>query len=473
VTGIDPRQVENVPADLTGRVLERTTGGRAIPGNAVHLLHDGPQVFPEMLALIEGARHSVAFENYIVRADATGRRFAAALEAAARRGVRVRLLYDWLGCKGTRPRYWRALRAAGVEVRAFNRPRLTDLYGSLARDHRKLVVADGVGAVVGGLCIGDEWEGDPARGTLPWRDTAVLVRGPAAAGLAVAFAHTWAAAGGPGHGPEDPGGPGRAEGDAAVHVIATVPGRARIARLLELLAAGSTTRIWLTDAYTVVLPQLRSALQDAARAGVDVRLLVPGSSDLPLVRNLTRFGYRDLLRCGVRIFEWDGPMLHAKSFVADGRWARIGSSNLNPSSFLGNYELDVLVDDEAFAAAVELQFRRDLARSSEIELRPRRLAAALPRLGRMLPSAYGRTLPEESIPLPPPRLRERGYRAGRTLRSVLAGARRSVFGPLAGALLVVAGLFVFLPRTMAAIVAGLSGLLALSAAREALRRRGD
>jgi cardiolipin synthase len=301
----------------------------------------------------------------------------------------------------------------------------------------------------------------------------VLVRGPAAAGLAVAFAHTWAAAGGPGHGPEDPGGPGRAEGDAAVHVIATVPGRARIARLLELLAAGSTTRIWLTDAYTVVLPQLRSALQDAARAGVDVRLLVPGSSDLPLVRNLTRFGYRDLLRCGVRIFEWDGPMLHAKSFVADGRWARIGSSNLNPSSFLGNYELDVLVDDEAFAAAVELQFRRDLARSSEIELRPRRHAAALPRLGRMLPSAYGRTLPEESIPLPPPRLRERGYRAGRTLRSVLAGARRSVFGPLAGALLVVAGLFVFLPRTMAAIVAGLSGLLALSAAREALRRRGD
>ena len=228
MTGIDLRQVANVPADLTERVLERTTGGRAIPGNAVRLLQDGPQVFPEMLALIEGARHGIAFENYIIRADATGRRFAAALEAAARRGVRVRVLYDWLGSQATRPRYWRTLRAAGVEVRAFNRPRLTDLYGSLARDHRKLVVADARCAVVGGLCIGDEWQGDPARDHFPWRDTAVLVRGPAAAGLALAFTHTWAASGGVIDEPEDAAEPVVAVGDATVHVISTVPGRARM-----------------------------------------------------------------------------------------------------------------------------------------------------------------------------------------------------------------------------------------------------
>lgn len=473
MTGIDPRQVDNVPADLTDRVLARTTGGRAIPGNAVRLLRDGPEAFPVMLALIEEARQSVAFENYIIRADATGRRFAAALAAAARRGVRVHLLYDWLGSKATRPRYWRELRAAGVEVRAFNRPRLTDLYGSLARDHRKLVVADGRGAVVGGLCIGDEWQGDPARQVLPWRDTAVLVRGPAATSLALAFAHTWAMAGGTVAPTDEPADADERAGGAHVHVISTVPGRARIARLLELLAAGSVTRIWISDAYTVVLPQLRSALQDAARGGVDVRLLVPGSSDLPLVRNLTRFGYRDLLRCGVRIFEWDGPMLHAKSFVADGRWSRIGSSNLNPSSFLGNYELDVLVDDEAFAAAVELQFRRDLARSSEIEVRPRRLAPSLQRLELVLPTAFDRSRPEEVLPAGRPRLRERGSRAVRTLRSVLAGTRRSVFGPLAVTLLGVAALFFFLPRAMATVVAAVSAWLALSAGREALRRRAD
>lgn len=472
MTGIDPRWVDNVPGDLTTRVLARTTGGRAIPGNAVRQLQDGPEVFPVMLDLIGAARRSIEFENYIIRADATGRRFAEALAAAAGRGVKVRLLYDWLGCKGTRRGYWRDLRTAGVDVRGFNRPRATDLYGSLARDHRKLLVADGRAAVLGGLCVGDEWEGDPARGVPPWRDSAVLVQGPAAGALAVAFAQTWCLAGGTIPADEAVA-DGEAEGGAIVHVIATQPGRARIARLLELLAAGAVDRVWITDAYTVVLPQLRSALRDAARAGVDVRLLVPGSSDIPLVRNLTRFGYRDLLRAGVRIFEWDGPMLHAKSFVADGRWARIGSSNLNPSSFLGNYELDVLVEDPAFAAAVELQFRRDLARTSEIEVRPRRLAAAMPRLGRVLPTAFERTLPQESVSMPRPRLRERSYRAGRTLRSVLAGARRSVFGPLAGALLVIAGLFAFLPRTMATIVAILSAWLALSAAREALRRRGD
>ncbi len=471
MTGIDPRQVDNVPTDLTERVLARTTGGRAIPGNAVRLLQDGPEAFPAMLELIEEAHHAVEFENYIIRADATGRRFAAALAAASRRGVRVRVLYDWMGCKATRRRYWRDLRAAGAEVRAFNRPRLTDLYGSLARDHRKLVVADGSRALLGGLCVGDEWEGDPARGRLPWRDTAVLLHGPAATGLALAFDHTWSIAGGAGASPEDP--VAASAGGAAVHVISTVPGRARIARLLEVLAAGSVTRIWITDAYTVVLPQLRSALQDAARAGVDVRLLVPGTSDLPLVRNLTRFGYRDLLQAGVRIFEWDGPMLHAKAFVADGRWARIGSSNLNPSSFLGNYELDVLVEDPEFAAAVELQFRRDLARSSEIEVRPRRLAPALHGLARVLPTTFDRTVPEEPGPMGRPPLRERGSRAVRTLRSVLAGARRSVFGPLAALLLAVAALFIFLPRTMATIVAAGSMLLALSAAREALRRRGD
>ena len=132
-------------------------------------------------------------------------------------------------------------------------------------------------------------------------------------------------------------------------MIAGEPGRERTYRVIELLAAGSIERLWITDAYLVAPPRLLQALRDAAKDGVDVRLLVPGSSDLPLVRNLSRIGYRELLRSGVRIFEWDGPMLHAKTIVADGRWVRVGSSNLNPSSLIGNYELDVLVEDAVLA----------------------------------------------------------------------------------------------------------------------------
>ena len=160
-----------------------------------------------------------------------------------------------------------------------------------------------------------------------------------------AFARTWAVAG-RAAARRGAGGPGRRrEGDGEVRVITGEPGRERAFRVIELLAAGSVERLWITDAYLVAPPRLFQALRDAARDGVDVRLLVPGSSDLPLIRNLSRIGYRDLLRSGVRIYEWDGPMLHAKTIVADGRWVRIGSSNLNPSSLIGNYELDVLIED--------------------------------------------------------------------------------------------------------------------------------
>jgi cardiolipin synthase len=149
--------------------------------------------------------------------------------------------------------------------------------------------------------------------------------------LEQAFAVTWEAAGGrlP---DDDVAGRVTPQGEAEVRVISGEQGRERAYRVIELLAAGSINRLWITDAYLVAPPRLFQSLRDAARDGVDVRLLVPGSSDLPLIRNLSRIGYRDLLRSGVRIYEWDGPMLHAKTIVADRRWTRVGSSNLNPSS---------------------------------------------------------------------------------------------------------------------------------------------
>jgi cardiolipin synthase len=449
--------------------LNRAAGGRPVPGNQVGLLIDGPDAYRAMLDTIARASRWIHFENYIIRHDSEGRRFADALIARAREGVHVRVLYDAIGSFSTRRRFWRDLRAGGIEVRSFHPIRLLSLIGNVSRNHRKLVVADGARAVMGGLCIGCEWTGSAIEGGQPWRDTAVEIAGPAAAVLDQAFARTWEIAGG--HLPyEDVAGRVEPEGAAEVRIISGEPGRERTYRVVELLAAGSISRLWITDAYLVAPPRLFQALRDAARDGVDVRLLVPGSSDLPLVRNLSRIGYRDLLRSGVRIFEWDGPMLHAKSLVSDGRWVRIGSSNLNPSSLLGNYELDVLIEEPSLAEAMERQFRLDIARSREVTRRrvrgPHRISAALP-------TALAYEDPE--IRVAPSRRsgREIRRRTVVALRAIASNARRSVFLPISGLFIALGLLFFALPKVTAYVFGALCGWVAVGAGREAFRRRAD
>lgn len=459
------------PDPIVTRALDRASGSPAIPGNRVDLLLDGPVAYPVMLDLIAGARRWIHFENYIIHDDRTGWRFAEALAERARAGVHVRVLADWLGSHGTGRRYWRFLRAAGVEVRLFGPPRW-NLFRLFVRDHRKLVSVDGLDAVTGGLCIGDEWAGRPERGILPWRDTAVRISGPAVPALELAFRRTWAAAGGsiP---PEDAAPDAPELGAAAIRVVAGEPGQARSYRVIQLLAAGAADQMWITDAYLVLPPALLQGLLDAAHDRADVRLLVPGASDLPVVRDLTRIGYRDLLSGGVRILEWDGPMLHAKTLVVDGRFGRVGSSNLNASSLLGNYELDVVVEDREFCVALEAQFRIDAARSSEVALRPRR---APERLQPYLPPAFERLPGPDSAEHPPfeAHVRTPKERRGRTvlaLRTVASAARRSIYGPLLLAFVLLAGTAILLPRVVAWGVGILSLYLSTAAATELLRRR--
>jgi cardiolipin synthase len=449
--------------------INRASGGRPIPGNQVRLLIDGPCAYDVMTEVIAAASRWIHFENYIIRPDPAGWRFAEALARRAREGVHVRVLYDALGCWNTPRRYWRFLRDAGVEVRAFRPLSPVDLVANFSRNHRKLVVADGSRAVMGGLCIGCEWTGEEAADGHPWRDTAVEIAGPAAAVLDQAFARTWEIAGGTlPH--EDVAGRVTPQGQAEVRVIGGEPGRERTYRVIELLAAGSINRLWITDAYLVAPPRLFQALRDAARDGVDVRLLVPGSSDVPLVRNLSRIGYRDLLRSGVRIFEWDGPMLHAKTSVADGRWSRVGSSNLNPSSLVGNYELDVLIEDAALADSMERQFRLDVARSREVTRRP---ARGPQRISAALPAVLRREDPEVQDPTHLPTVRERRRRAALAVRTLISHARRSIFLPLSVILVSLGALFFALPKPTAYAFGVLCGWLALSAWREAFRRRAD
>ena len=183
--------------------------------------------------------------------------------------------------------------------------------------------------------------GRPRAQVPPWRDTGVALRGPVVAELETAFAQSWGEIGDalPALAPA----PASAEpiGDVSLRVIATQPATAGMYRLDQLIAAMARKTLWLTDAYFVGIAPYVQALVAAARDGVDVRLLVPGSSDIPAVAGMSRSGYRPLLKAGIRVFEWNGSMLHAKTAVADGQWARVGSSNLNIASWLGNHELDV------------------------------------------------------------------------------------------------------------------------------------
>lgn len=274
-------------------------------GNAIRLLRDAAQNYPAWLDAIDSARGSVLFENYIVHDDAIGRRFADALAAKACDGVRVRVLYDWLGCRGTASRaFWDRLRAAGAEVRAFNPPRFDSPLGWVSRNHRKSLCVDDRVAFVSGLCVGRMWVGDPRRGIAPWRDTGVELRGPAVADVAQAFARAWADAGAAIPADELPGRAAIAPcGDVGLRVLATMPSAAGLYRLDQMIAALARTTLWLTDAYFAGTATYVQALRQAALDGVDVRLLVPGASDVPVLSPITRAGYRSLLEAGVRVFE--------------------------------------------------------------------------------------------------------------------------------------------------------------------------
>lgn len=353
---------------LADQAFSRAAGAPLIEGNKVRLLKDARENYPAWLEAIHGAKHHIHFESYIIHEDDTGREFADALIVKAREGVRVRLIYDWMGGFGkTSRRFWNRLRAGGVDVRCYNPPRFDSPFGWLSRDHRKMLAVDGEVGFITGLCIGRMWVGEPEKKVEPWRDTGVEVRGYAVAEIERAFAQVWAMIGD--EIPEEeliPKGPLTRAGDMSLRVVATLPATASLFRFDQLLSALARKRLWLTDAYYAGTTPYVQGLRAAAMDGIDVRLLVPNGTDIPLLRPLSRAGYRPLLEAGVRVFEWNGTMLHAKTAVADGRWARVGSTNLNIASWLGNCELDAVVEDERFSGEMEEMYVQDLENATEI-----------------------------------------------------------------------------------------------------------
>jgi cardiolipin synthase len=356
---------------LAEQALSRAAGAPLIGGNALELLIDAAAHFDAWLKAIRGAQQRVLLENYIFRDDDIGRLFRDALTERAAAGVMVLVVADWFGCLGqSRRAFWAPLRAAGGQVRIFNPPKLGEPFGWISRDHRKLLVVDGTYGSLSGVCVSAKWLGRPARDIPPWRDTGVELRGPAVAELEDAFVQSWNVAGAApaAFSPNS----ARPVGSVALRVIATQPASGSVYRLDQQIAAMARTTLWLSDAYFVGVTPYVQALVAAARDGVDVRLLVPGSSDIPAVARMSRSGYRPLLKAGIRVFEWNGSMLHAKTAVADGQWARVGSSNLNISSWLGNFEVDIAVEDAGFAGLLAAQYEVDLQNATEIVLTKRR-----------------------------------------------------------------------------------------------------
>lgn len=458
--------------DLADQAFSRTAGAPLTGGNHVRLLRDADENYPAWLAAIAAARQRIHLENYIFADDETGREFADALMKKAQEGVTVRLIYDWLGSfrKASR-QFWNRLHGGGVEVRCYNPPQLGSPLGWLSRDHRKMITVDGEVAFVTGLCIEQTWLGDPAREVAPWRDTGVEIRGPAVAEVERAFARSWAETGEPIPANETIETPALA-GDMNIRIVATEPATAGMMRVDLLIAALARERLWLTDAYYAGTASYVEALRAAAMDGVDVRLLLPNSTDIPLLQPLSRSGYRPLLEAGVRIFEWNGTMLHAKTAVADGHWARVGSTNLNLASWLGNLELDAIVENDAFGQSMEEMYLQDLDNATEVVLDQRRRLHS----SKEQRAPYTGSGNKGSVN----RAAAGAARIGHTIGAALTDRR--VLGPIEARLATISGLllcvlslfFALFPRVLAYPLVGLGtwgGLVLLYRGYRLMRKR--
>ena len=352
-------------------LLRRIDRAPILGGNEIHVFTRGDEALAAMRAACAEAKSEILLESYIFRDDATGRVFLAEIAAAARRGITVRVLADAVGSFHTRRRFWREMAAGGADVRLFTAVFPRSWWFEPFRDHRKILVVDRRVAFTGGLNIAEEYGSPGVRPDPPppsWRDTHVRVEGPAAWEMAVVFAEAWTRVGGapfdleplPAAAAEDRG--------ARVLVLDSRPrrGHAESAAALAAIAAAARRSLWITNAYFAPGRMATAVLADAAARGVDVRLLLPGRSDVPLLRHAAHGYYADLLAAGVRVFEYGGEVLHAKTLVADSSVSVVGSSNLDFRSFVFNAECNLVILDRDTALALEDAFRRDLRQAHEV-----------------------------------------------------------------------------------------------------------
>lgn len=352
-------------------------------GNEVRPLIDGPQTFAAIEEAVKAATHHVHVETFIYDDDALGQQFAQLLAAKRRQGVEVRVLYDSVGSMETDPKFFDTLRRDGIEVREFRpmNPAKTPLIWKIQnRDHRKILVVDGRIAFTGGINVSGTYSSSssskpgPDRGIEDgWRDTHIQIKGPAVAQLQELFIENWERAGegpsfccAPEHFPRNP-----PAGKHLVTIVANDSDESDDRSLYATYLAAfkqSSSRLWITHAYFAPNDDLLEAMTEAAERGVDVRLIAPGFTDSNVILYATRSTYARLLKGGVRIYERNDALLHAKSVVIDGTVSIVGSANLDMRSFIHNDEANAIIISRDFGAEMERIFERDVQAAHALDL---------------------------------------------------------------------------------------------------------
>lgn len=357
---------------------EAATGRPLIAGNKVTLLFDGPRTISAMMAAVSAAKETINLETYLFEQDPLGMKFADLLIAKQKAGVQVNIIYDCMGTLGTPQSFFDRLQEAGIKLLPFQP--VSPLKRMLRwrinnRDHRKILVVDGQVAFAGGVNITKAYSRssqfrshDQPRSKVGWRDTHLQIEGPAVAALQWMFLDNWTSQ-------QEGALPERdyfptltSKGDKVLRVLRSQPGSNHEVFKAYFLAIHSATKtIHLTAAYFVPDAQIMGALVEAARRGVDVKIILPSVSDGWLTSQAAHSFYAEMLECGIRVYELKASVLHAKTAVIDGSWSTIGSTNLDTRSFLHNKEVNVVVMGDAFGKEMESAFQEDLKDSTEID----------------------------------------------------------------------------------------------------------
>jgi cardiolipin synthase len=367
--------------DLHMAIEEDIVGSPLSVGNKVELLQDGPNTYRSMFTAIDGARDHINMETYILEGDEVGQRFAAALIAKQRAGVQVNLIRDGVGTLNTPSEFFKHLTDAGIKVLEFNpvNPATAKAGWEVnQRDHRKLLIVDGRIAFLGGINISSVYSSGSFSqsskvkpdGKLPWRDTDLRLEGPVVTELQKLFIETWEKQKGEPLAKRKYFPTINPKGHEVVRVIGSSPDDPYSLIYATLISAlhSAQTEIRLTNAYFAPDQQLLTELKEAVARGVDVKLIVPSSTDSWLVFHAGRTRYTELLEAGVKIYERRGALLHVKTAVIDGVWSTVGSTNLDWRSFVHNQEVNAVVLGTEFGDKMRAVFAEDLAKSDEIIL---------------------------------------------------------------------------------------------------------
>jgi cardiolipin synthase len=353
------------------QTMHALTGAPLSEGNRVEILRNGVQIFPAMLAAIRAAKRTINLEFYFYWDGEVGRQFAEALAERARGGVEVKVILDAVGSATMSQNLIDFLTRNGIDLEWYHPLRWYTLSRFNHRTHRKLLIVDGRVGFSGGVGIADTWLGD-AESRDHWRETVVRVEGPVVTQMQFAFMDNWVKSRGELLTGLDYFPSVERAGPHLTQVIKSSPSEgSSTVKLLYIISIVSATKsIYIANAYFVPDSDTIRALEGAVRRGVDVRVVVPGEhADVPIVRQASRLHYDYLLRRGIRIFEYQPTMMHAKTMVVDGAWSTVGSSNFDERSFRLNDEVNVNVFDDGIARQMEAMFFEDLARSREITLR--------------------------------------------------------------------------------------------------------